>query len=77
MRPTSEDLRKPDAAARLADSQSMEAVIKRFRIPRGFVRNIPERQRNADQSLAPSLWKLSQDPHNSVLQVTWNLTRLS
>jgi transposase len=47
MRPTSIDLRQRIVAARTEDGQSMGAIAKRFKIPKGTVQNILERYRDA------------------------------
>jgi transposase len=47
MRPTSIDLRQRVVAARTEDGQSMGAIARRFKIPKGTVQNILERYRDS------------------------------
>lgn len=47
MRPTSIDLRQRVVAARTEDGQSMGAIAKRFKLPKGTVQNILERYRDS------------------------------
>ena len=47
MRATSIDLRQRVVAARVEDGQSMGAIARRFKIPKGTVQNILERYRDS------------------------------